>query len=262
MPEIISIGRRNEGDRARFPFADRATLTTRTGLGLDPDAIVDAILYPPGAGAGVRIASVTRTASLATIAIGDRLSASLATVSFDPAAPPSHLRPDADGRPAGLLVVDPDRLAALQAWPLGVHAFAVGAAEFVATCCVPAPASLGVTAIRAAGRAFAGDVWLLGRDGVVLTHVPEGNKIRIDAVGDPLWARRSCQDAGMFAPPSILKELHVQGPDGAQYALRPDENGRIWILVSDVYGDDSAVRVDADGPDGIEIGVAGKKLAR
>lgn len=259
MAEIVSIGRRNEADYSQYPFADDATLVTATGLALDPDAIIDAIAYPPGATAGVRITSILRATGSVVLSIGDRLAANLATTAFDPAAPPSILRLFAGTRPAGILVVDPVRLAAFQAWPLGLHTFAVGAAEFVASAVVPTPASLGVTAIKVGDVAVSGDVWLLGKDGVTLSIT--NNAIRIDLTGDPLWARRGCQEAGVFTAPRLLKTITVIDPVGVQTTVVPDVHGMIHLLVSDVYAADTTLRIAADGTDGVKISVAGSTIA-
>lgn len=256
MPEVYSAGRENEAEFVRYPFADDATLVTSSGLAFDADAIADAIFYIPGSSAGVRIDSVTRTPATVTLSFGDRVSAGLASATFDPAAAPQAIPVIAAGRGAGLLVVDPTRISGLQAWPVGVHAFPVGAAEFVASCVVPVVRTAGVASVIVGGVPLAGDVWFFGRDGVVLSA--DGSTIRIDLAGNPLWARAECADG--FTPVSLLRTFTVSGPDGESNVIGPDQFRAVSVFVSDVYAAHTALRVASGGPSEIKIGVAGKPL--
>jgi hypothetical protein len=198
-----------------YPFADGMTLVAEDGLALDPAAFLDASAYPIGGGPGCALTAVEVSTRLVRFWIGDDADRRRASATFDPLAPPTLLAlADTYGRPAGVLLVDPLPLAASQAWPGGAHEFPAGTAEFVASCVLPTP-EVGVRGfLTAAGDLLTGDVWWVGERGVVIRT--EDGAIRIDVVGDPLFARRLCFPLGLFATPRFVRTINgvPPGPDG------------------------------------------------
>jgi len=262
MTDQLDVEYRNENDNTQYPFADGSSLLTSTGIAFDPGAIIDAIVYPLGAGRGLRLSRVERTTLQVKLVIGDAIQASLAYAIFDPGDPPSSVRlyNTAGGgtTQAGLLVRAPDRIAALQSWPLGNHAFTVGASEFVARCTIPLPGvACGVAGISAGGQVFTGDVWFLGERGVAVTAVDGG--IRIDVTGDPLATRSTCGDGSSFNAPRILKAIDVSDPSGPIARLTPDIYNNLLIAVNPVYAADTTLRINTRGQ-AVVISSVGKPL--
>jgi hypothetical protein len=194
---------------SKYPFADRATLRTNTGLDLPADTFLDAIVYPPGVLSQPRITQVVIVNRVITIHVGDATQPSLATTAFDPLFPPDELfLTDAYGRPAGVLVSEIERLTALQAWPQGTHVFALTAAEFAASCTIPLPA-YGVSGFQVEDRIMTDDVWLVGENGVTVRWIDDA--IRIDIVGDPLFIRRGCDDVEAYEAPTFVRRINGIG---------------------------------------------------
>ncbi len=242
---------RDQLEPTRYPFGDEASLISRnTGQQLDNDTFLDASVYPLEAVERVCIASVTVTGRSVTIVIGDDLSVSLASASFDPAQPPSLLRlTDSFGRPAGVLVSEPLRLARFGTWALGQHLFGSDEAEFAASCVIPTPAPGVRGVITTDGDLVAGDVWLAGDNGVVLRDDGDGN-IRVDIVGDPLFVRTLCQPLGKFLPPTPI--LTING-------CPPDEFGNFNLTVGDHLAQDTVLRIrPTDAGDALIIEAVGQ----
>ena len=243
---------RDEQAGSKYPFADRCTLTTDTGLALAADTFLDAILYPVAAPRRLFLTAAkaegTRTV---TLFLGDEGGTQLASVRFDPLDPPAELAfEDAYGRPAGLLISTPDRLSAFQTWGFGNHAFGQ-TAEFAAACVVPVPGDGVRGFVLEDGTLFTGDVWIVGEDGVVVRK--DGDKvIRFDLVGDPLFRRRLCEPNDLFSTPNFIRTVNGQPPDA---------NGDFKITVNSQLAADTILRVyPADTGDALRVEVVGQKL--
>lgn len=243
---------RDEQAGSKYPFADGASLSAGTGLTLDPSIFLDAVLYPIGGGPRVFLTRVTaRGTRTVTLVVGTQTGAELASAEFDPLEPPGELPLfDAHGRPAGLIVSTPERLAAFQTWPFGDHEFGQNA-EFAATCVVPTPAPGLRGLMLEDGELFTGDVWVIGEDGVVVRQDGEG-VIRIDLVGDPLFRRRLCEPNDLFATPRFIKTIN---------GVPPDERGTFLITVNSELAGDTILRLHpTDDGRALRIEVVGQKL--
>jgi hypothetical protein len=243
---------RDEQAGSKYPFADGASLTADTGLVLDPAIFLDAVLYPIGGGPRLFLVRVTaRGTRTVTIVVGTQTGAELASAEFDPLEPPSELPVfDPLGRPAGLIVSTPERLAAFQTWPFGDHTFGPNA-EFVSSCVVPMPAPGLRGLMLEDGELFNGDVWIVGEDGVVVRQDGEG-VIRIDLVGDPLFRRRLCEPNDLFATPRFIKTIN---------GIAPDERGTFLITVNSELAGDTILRLyPTDDGRALRFEVVGQKL--
>jgi hypothetical protein len=248
---IIHPEWRTENLDSNYPFADTATLRSRDKIDLAPDMLLDASIYPIGIGARAYISSLEITNRLATIWVGDAANANLASGSFDPLVPPELVAlADGYGRPAGLFVADPQRLASAQAWPSGIHTFDIGATEFAASCTIPTPEEgvRGLTTIQ--GGLLTGDAWIVGEDGVVVSQDPDGN-IRVDVVGDPLFARRLCFPLSLFSTPRFVKTIN---------GIAPGPNGDFQFAVATASASDTILRIVPEPPDTLRIGLVGKSV--
>jgi hypothetical protein len=206
---------RDESIGSLYPFGDGATLVDASGvITLDRDMFLDATLYPIGGAAGLYLTQITVATALrqVTLAIGNVATPQLCSAVFDPLAIPAALVvEDAYQRPAGLLVCDPTRMAIAQTWPSGTYTFAATATPWAASCIIPLPA-LGVRGFTTAGGgALAGDVWLAGGDGVVLSF--SAGAIQVDIVGDPLYLRRLCAPTGLFNTPRFVQTINGVAPN-------------------------------------------------
>lgn len=206
----------------RYPFADIATLQNNQGMFI-PDALfTDAAFYPIGGVEGLYLSKIVITHDQATLYLGDSNVSELAYSTFTLLDPPANaLFVDAYGRPAGVAVSEPTRLASLQSWTVGTHEFTQAQTAFAATCCIPTP-QLGVRGILLDdGSVMTGDVYIVGADGVVLTkeQVPRSvpgcvgssityEAIYINIVGDPLFKRKEC--GTLFQDTQFLEGVRVE----------------------------------------------------
>ena len=210
---VIFPAFRDQFEATRYPFADTATLASTAGRTLDPDLFLDAALQPLGASGTVFLAGIEIDPTAITLALGDNLTKTLATSRFNPLDPPDVLAfDDQYSRPAGILVSESSRLARLKIWPTGVYVFTRAATEFAAACVFPLPGEGLRGLLTDRRRILMGDVWLVGENGVVLRQDADG-VIRVDIVGDPLFARRLCSDTDVFTTPEFLRTINECGGD-------------------------------------------------
>lgn len=237
-----------------YPFEDAATLANAEGQTLYPGTFLDAVFYPVGGSSGGYLSQVDIDDQTAVLHYSDDVNLSLATATISLAAPAESIRfTDSQGRPAGLMVSEPIRLAIFQSWPDGSHEFLPEQTRFVASACMPVP-DVGVRGIMADdGNVVTGDVYLVGDGGVVLScesvsidgtcgePTQELRKLRVDVVGDPLWRRRKCAP-GFFATPRFLKTITFQR-GRRSLTCGPGDNGNIRVLVGDDDASDTILRV-------------------
>ena len=250
MPSFWSPSYRDENLTSRYPFSDGSLLVADSGLAVDVATFTDASIYPIGVGERCGVSAITVSNRLVVIWVGDIRESRLASGRFDPLLPPSTIPlEDAYGRPAGMLLADPLLLAASQAWPSGTHTFATGMAEFVASCVVPTP-EVGVRGfLTEDGDLLTGDVWWVGERGVVVRK--DGDTVRIDEVGDPLFARRLCFPLGLFLTPRFVKTIN---------GIPPGPGGDFQIIVGDHLALDTVLRIYPRGPGELVIEAVGERL--
>jgi len=218
---------------------------------------LDAHLYPIGAGTGMYLRAVELSYEKGIIYIGDADNDTVCTGEFDIPIDVNDIRLlDSYGRPAGILVSEPARLALIQSWGNGLHSFEPGDTPFVASCCMPTP-EIGVRGIVLEdGSLFAGPVWIMGDDGVALryeeaelpaTKCGESARtvqvIRVDVVGDPLFQRRLCTDVDLFQTPNPVRKIQIKERGNPVALCAPDENGNISIQMNNSEAVDTALRV-------------------
>jgi len=267
---------RRQNETTRYPFAATATLAHGSGRSIPPGVFLDAALYPVGhAAGGLHLARVAVSFRTLGLSVGTPAAPDAAVGSVDLDGPPADQVALADrhGRPAGVLVVDGRRLAGLRSWGVGVYDFEPEQTEFCASCVFPTPEA-GVRGVRLDdGSFFAGDVWLVGGDGVVL-RVEDGvvpgprgcggrpvRLVRVDVVGDPLFRRRLCQDSGVFRTPRFVRRVRVVGPN-AEFVVPAPPDGRFHVTVADDLAADTVLRVTPRGDGRLEIGAAGAVVGR
>lgn len=247
---IIVAEFRDQQGEVKYPFTDNSTLTSRSGLTMSRESIIDAIVYPVGATGPVWIGSIECESREVTFVLAGRGNTRLATGSFDPVAPSAGiLLEDSLERPAGLLVVEPSSIAELGTWPLETHEFDSTALEFVPSVVLPMPAE-GVDGFLLPDGSFvSGEVWLVGEDGIVLREM-EGGVIRVDIVGDPLHLRLLCEPAELFTTPRLLKTIN---------GIAPDADGRFTITVGRNIASDTILRITPT-PTGMKVQLAGEQV--
>lgn len=240
---------RNELEFTRYPFADSATLVaSNTRQELEKDVFLDASLYPIGGSVQLFISSVVVSTRRVTIWLSDRLTTNIASSTFDPLSPPENLEfVDKYGRPAGILVSEAVRLSRFAAWESTEHVFAVQATEFVASCVIPTPGDGVRGLVSPDGEILTGNVWLIGDNGVVLT-AENACTIRVDIVGDPLFVRKLCQQADLFATPRLLRTIN---------GCPPDANGDYKLVVGDHLSAKTVLRINPTD-DGLQIEAVGE----
>ena len=248
---------RDEQEDSRYPFADQASLVSNErGLNIGRDTFIDASLYTIGGARGTYISAIVVTATMITIQIGDSAIKIRATASFDPLSLPANGVLDVIdifGRPAGMLLSTPFLLARFSAWPNETHTFNAAATEFVSSVVIPAqePGVRGIVAPD--GTLLVENVWLLGDQGVVL-RAEDDYTIRVDVVGEPLFARYLCESLNKFAPKTFVKTITANG-----ITCGPDDYGNFVLTATGHGATDTVLRIyPQDG--NIKIDTVGRKV--
>lgn len=269
MTRILHPEWRAEQLSGNYPFSDQATLINADGRSISPDTFLDAHLYVIGAGP-LYLSKIEIENGEVTLHVGDVANVSLATATFPAASPPELLvLEDSYRRSAGVLIPDPQKLAAIAVWSDGIHIFTYEETSFAAACCLTMP-QIGVRAIRLEdGTMFRNNVLLVGSNGIVLrVEDNEGVQkcgvqlevfptIRVDIVGDPLFVRKLCKELE-FTAPRPARKLRVHNR-GQTYEITPDEHGNVSITTGDALASRPALRL-RNQPEGLVFEVLGTAI--
>lgn len=268
--EFFNSEWRKQNETIKYPFSNTASLVNGEGLTIFDGVFVDASIYLVGGTERIYISQIDVSFESVTIWIGDQEEKLRASGTFSLLTLPEEVAlKDQYDRPAGVLITGASRLNVFQSWPIGQHEFTVNETEFAATACIPTP-EVGLRGfVLEDGSFFAGDVWLVGEDGVVLTNSLVSvqqrsgesklyNTIRVDIVGDPLFRRRLCVPVDLFSSPRFVKQIRVIHADGEFFCL-PDEFGNISISTSNQNVLNNPLRIRNTGQ-GVIIEMAGKAI--
>lgn len=239
---------RDENRDSRYPFTDSSTLLAGTGDQLDINWLLDAIIYPPDSVISLSVLSIHIDGGLLTVSIGnpnDSNEVCSGTISLEDAPDGSIPLQDALGRPAGLLIADPNALTALRQFAIGTLTFPPGAADFVASVIVPTPEPGVRDFADIKNPPLANDVWLVGENGVQVSKTEEGY-VRVDIVGEPLFVRLTCANTAAFTAPTFLKTIN---------GIPPTYWGGYTLQVGRVLSSKPALRIFVEN-DTIMIGLA------
>jgi len=246
---------RDEQLTSRYPFSDNASLLDVDGVfDVGVDTFTDAVFFGVGVGAGLYLESVVITTQTITLTVNDAAGDVPLNATYNPVQPPAELLNfyDAYGRPAGYMLTDKDRLARVSSAKIGTYTFEPAATAFVASVVIPSNEP-GVRGLRATnGPLLAGDVWLIGDQGVQL-RVDGANTIRVDVLGEPLFKRFLCDEQAGFQTKKYLRTINNCGPDAF---------GNFIITASGVLNenDDTVLRV-YPANNGIVIDTVGRGLS-
>jgi hypothetical protein len=233
MRESVAQEWRTESAKRKYPFVDSANLTSTEGLTLNDSIFIDAKLYPIGGTTRQYLRKIVRTSTEITIDIYDNEANVLATGTAEISGS-SHIieLEDGRGRPAGVLITGNFGLSFFASIPVGTYNFSITQTEFTPSVVVPVPES-GVRSISTEDEiTHTGDVWLVGKDGVVLRYVD--GKIRVDIVGDPLFHRKLCErEEGTFVIKRPLQTINF---------VEPDRYGNITLYIPDEEAAPSAAQ--------------------
>lgn len=249
--EIRHPGWIDELEDTKYPFADTATLDNGAGAVMFNRTFLDAVFYLFGARPPVYLRRVFIGPQTIEISVSDESGEDLARASFDSRNPPERLDfVDKWGRRAGVMVTSPFRLAAISAWGKGEHLFEPEHTAFVASVLVPVASPYGVEGFLVPDNKdiVAGDVWLVGDNGVVLACEPAGiaedgkpiHRIVVHAVGDPLFRRKLCgQESSIFQTPRFVQQICFSAPgmkfeESSSITRMPENADILWL--SDTTG--------------------------
>jgi hypothetical protein len=257
---------RKQNETTKYPFSERATLVNRQGKIILEGVFADANLYPIGGTVGLYLSRIVVSHATVTLYIGNEGNTALCSTSFSILNPPALLQlKDKYLRPAGVLVSDTDRLSVFQTLGIGTHDFERTHTEFAATVCVPMPET-GVRGILLDdGTLLAGDVWLVGADGIVLRKqtvmqtvncgsTVSRDVIRVDVVGDPLYRRRLCDPQSLFTTVNPVKTVRFLAENLTFDCSSTD--GNIGISVNNAAATDTILRI-TNTATGLKISAAG-----
>ena len=236
MDRIILEEWRNSNERVRYPFTDGASLVNSDSIRIDEDLFYDARLYPIGAGVGVYLSKIVVADNGITFFISDPQHGILASGGFEFTSVPDQLAlVDGYGRPAGVLVSSVAKLGALaNVYGEGEILFEQAETEFAPTVVVPLPQPGVRGVLLDDGNIVAGDIYLVGTDGVVLS-IEDGN-IRVDVIGDPYALVKACDEEGIPLPAFCgLKTIN---------SIPPDTNGDFKLTVGGNEAADNILRVE------------------
>ena len=256
-------------ENTNYPFSPVVSLKNTAGEVIPQTSFLDAHFYPIGGSTGIYLSKFSVSHDKITFHIGDDSSPDIASGSVPVATLPSYVRlTDAHNRPAGIIVSEPQRLAAFGSFGVGDHEFTQDQTEFVATVCMPAP-EIGLRGvILPDGTVMSGALWFVGEDGIVLTDsvatVPGGcglptvdyPAIRVDIVGDPLFRRRLCEPRELFTTPKFVRTIKIKNGE-TTWECAPDTNGRMFIQGNDSLAAKAALRVRTASDGTIELTVTG-----
>lgn len=249
-------------ENTKYPFIHTAALSNNIVSFLE-GTFLDAHLYATTSIGRYYLSKVVVKSDRFTIYVGDSaMPELLSTTLAIPLTTGVIQLKDIYGRPGGVLVSEPDRLAIIPMWGVGTHTFERNQTEFCVTCQVPIP-DPGVTGLRLeSGEILSGTVWLIGEDGVVIRNEMEydqnGNlkyKLRIDVVGDPLYRQSLCTDNDLYVPINPIRNIRVINGD-TSYDCSPDANGNFNIQMNNALTEDAALRIETI-PEGIVFAVKG-----
>ncbi len=257
----------DQNQKARYPFADSATLSNASGGFIADDVFLDLALYPIGGQERTFLSRVIVASEEITVFFGDTLNRFRCSGSFSPAELPDTVEiVDVFGRPAGLIVSRGELLAQLEALGLGAHDFTSIATEICAACVTPTP-EIGVRGfLLDDGSVVSGAAWLVGGDGVVITYEPaslgddcgdgyEETVISVNAVGDPLYRRTLCDPIELFTTPRVLTKLRIMNNCEYVATITPDARGDVKILAGHNLASDTILRI-RPVPGGMRIEMA------
>jgi len=207
--------------------------------------IADAVVYAKQGPAQQHISRIEITASeiLLTIA-GANFELSKGTAALTSSQMELF---DKYNRPAGLIVFG--QTGEATNLPTGVYTFPAEAMPFTASCIVPLLDERLEGIVLDDGSFFSGDIWMIGRRGVVLEVLtpPTGDEIHVHAVGDPLYRRRICTDENQpyVATPSLRKVKFVLlDTANEEVDLVPDRYGNSVLTTGSSEAADNVLRID------------------
>lgn len=216
--DILFYEWRDENEQRNYPFADSALMRNATQA-VPKTVFVDARLYPIGVAVPLYLSRVTVTPTQVEFAISATGQGELATAEMDIDSPPADgilAFSDSFGRPAGMMLASEGAaLSLFSGWGTGTERFTADQLPLAANTIIPVPVNH-VQSIQADDRAFAGDVWLCGEDGVVLRV--EDDAVRVDIIGDPYATAQECRDqvvegadcdppAGQYNPVKTIRSV-------------------------------------------------------
>ncbi len=262
---------RDQFETTKYPFTEQASLRNERGDTILHGTFLDAHIYPIGGEARMYVSQIDVEFERVRLSIGDARNPVRCFGEYETTdLPEKLLLQDPYGRPAGILITEPSRIAVFQSWGIGNHGFRPTQTEFLATCCMPTPA-IGVRGIVLEDRTLlTGRFWVVGDDGVVVRHEQQTREaecdrpeelleiIRVDVVGDPLYRRRLCVEPDLFVTPRPIQRIRFVDPE-REVECGPNEFGNITIQGNDLLASKPAVRI-RQTEQGLVVEVAGTNM--
>jgi hypothetical protein len=231
MATNVIVLQHNHTGNATYPFTDYSTLTSTSGITLAGGVFIDANLYPIGGGVRQYVSGINVSNGVLTVEISDGTRVTCSGTLNVSSGDNQLVMKDTYGRLAGILVGNSEPGKFLSALPEGELLFNSDALEFVASCVSPQP-QIGVEGVLMEdGTLLSGDVWLVGKDGVILQWDETRKAIVLHLVGDPLFRKRNCDNgSGTYQSPTPLQALTFVTDAQTEVTIKPDEYGNIrWV---------------------------------
>jgi hypothetical protein len=241
---ILTYQHRVDGE-GTFPFTDVSTFTSRENNLIAPTVFIDATVYPIGAGVRQYISRIKRTSIQLIIDISD-VSGVVCTGILDLSSGSNKIvLRDSRERVVGLLLGNSDMGQFLGAIPEGENTFDNDGMEFVSTCVSPQPQQVVEGIATEDNDMLSGDVWLVGKDGVILDWDELNQAIVVHLVGDPLFRKRNCDTGnGEFINPVPLQALTFVTDLQTSVKIKPDEYGNIRFVTGSNQNEANVLRIE------------------
>lgn len=237
MPHVIFPEYRDQFKSTKYPFIDTATLVSiDEDYAIPQDIFCDASLYIPGATPPVYISELVISSAGNYITVSDYSKRYTATGVLEPLASSVELY-DSRGNQVGILVATTN-LSYFTSVSSGTYTFLPKETSFSPRCIISLQ-DTGVTSVGVEnGEQLEGDVWLCGRDGIILRYVNDA--VRVDIVGEPLYKREDPD----FIVPEFVRTIN---------GMPANEYGNFNLTTTSV---DDVLRISTTA-DGIKIYAAG-----
>jgi hypothetical protein len=241
---VLSLQHRVDGEGV-YPFTDYSTFTSVSSTKIPPTVFIDANVYTIGGGVRQYISRIRLTATKLVVDVSD-VSGVLCTGELDVSTGSNKIvLKDTLGRIVGLLLGNAEASRFIGAIPEGEHLFDENGMEFVASCVSPQPQQVIEGILTEEEDLLAGDVWLVGKDGVILDWDADKLAIVIHLVGDPLFRKRNCDDGnGTFANSIPLQALTFVTDLHTSVKIKPDEFGNVRFMTGSNQNSANVLRVE------------------
>jgi len=230
-----------------YPFNDTCSMTSLNGDIVPKGAILDARVYTTSSKETTYISVIDVSESTLTIHLSDSSYVDIAKATVE-LGDQLAIFLDTFGREVGVIYADFDKLRGALGSTQTLFEFDTTALAFVSSVLVPQPRNVLTSLYTDTSKAAAGDIWLIGEDGVALTV--SDNTVSVNINSDPLFKRKSCEvgiDSSNQYTQRQVKAITINNE-----LVYPDQYGIIiWRVNSGTSISDSSSNIGSSAEDSL-----------